>query len=91
MPFLSQVNPEPTATLFKPYNLSLGTRAGDFLLVTGQVGLNDDGSFPDDLETEIANVFRHLDRVLATPMRRGTTSFRCVVSTSTRRWRSKPR
>jgi enamine deaminase RidA (YjgF/YER057c/UK114 family) len=51
--------------LFKPGNLALETRSRDFLFVAGRVGIDNDGSFPDDLEAEVAKVFRHLDRIQA--------------------------
>jgi len=58
-------NPQPTFEVFKPFNLSLAARAGDLLFVTGQIGFDDDGTFPDDFGAQVENVFRHLDRILA--------------------------
>lgn len=57
-------NPQPTYEVFKPFNLSLAAKAGDLLFVTGQIGFNDDGSFPTDYDSQAENVFRHLDRIL---------------------------
>ena len=57
-------NPDPPYNMFKSYGMSLGARAGDMLRLTGQVGVNDDGSFPKDYETQLINTFRHLDSVV---------------------------
>lgn len=57
-------NPYPTKSVFEPFNLSLGTRAGNLLFVTGQIGFDDDGTFPTDPEQQVKNVFVHLDRIL---------------------------
>lgn len=61
---ITSVNPQPTYNVFKPYNLSLGAKANQFAFVTGQVGFNDDGSFPDDANDQVVNVFKHLDRII---------------------------
>lgn len=42
----------------------MGSATNGFLFVTGQVGFDDDGTFPGDDEKQVANVFRHLDRIL---------------------------
>lgn len=57
-------NPQPTYDLFKPFNLSLAAKAGGFVFVTGQIGFDDSGTFPDGYEAQVENVFRHLDRIL---------------------------
>lgn len=44
--------------------MSLGARVGNLLFVTGQVGFDADGSFPVDVQAQVRNVFRHLDRIL---------------------------
>ncbi len=57
-------NLQPTAEVFQPFNLALAAKASDLLFVTGQIGFNDDGEFPSDYDTQVENVFRHLDRIL---------------------------
>ncbi len=57
-------NPMPTYGVFKPFNLSLAAKAGSLVFVTGQIGCDDDGGFPDDYDAQVENVFRHLDRIL---------------------------
>lgn len=57
-------NPDPTYQIFKPYNLSLSAKADHLLFVTGQIGANDDGTFPDAFEAQLQNIFTHLDRIL---------------------------
>ncbi|MEM7550312.1 MAG: Rid family hydrolase [Bacteroidota bacterium] len=61
---IKNFNPDPTYQIFKPFNLSLSAQAGDFLFLTGQIGANDDGSFPEDFETQLDNVLKHLDRII---------------------------
>jgi enamine deaminase RidA (YjgF/YER057c/UK114 family) len=39
-------------------------RAGDFIYVAGQIGLNPDGTMPEDDDTEIVNAFERLKIVL---------------------------
>lgn len=34
------------------------------MFVTGQIGANDDGTFPDAFEAQLQNIFTHLDRIL---------------------------
>lgn len=57
-------NPNPTAEVFKPFNLALAAKAGDLVFVTGQIGFDDGGEFPEDYDAQVENVFRHLDRIL---------------------------
>lgn len=57
-------NPEPTFQIFKPYHLSLSAKGGNLLFVTGQIGANDNGTFPDNFEEQLHNVFKHLDRII---------------------------
>ncbi len=61
---IENYNPNPTYQIFKPYNLSLSAKAERLLFVTGQIGANDDGSFPDDFDAQLQNIFTHLDRIL---------------------------
>lgn len=61
---ITSYNPQPTFKTFEPYHLSLGAAANGFLFVTGQVGFDDDGTFPEDDDAQVENVFRHLDRIL---------------------------
>jgi 2-iminobutanoate/2-iminopropanoate deaminase len=57
-----ETDPDPYA----PYLLSQGIRVGDLLLVSGQVGIDDDGELVsiDDFETQADQAFRNLGRVL---------------------------
>lgn len=57
-------NPPETFEIFKPFNLSLAAKASDLVFVTGQIGANDDGTFPEDFNSQVENVFKHLDRIL---------------------------
>lgn len=61
---LTTYNPQPTYETFKPFNLSLAAKAGELLFVTGQIGFDDDGAFPEDYGAQVENVFTHLDRIL---------------------------
>ena len=55
-------DPDPYA----PYLLSQGIRVGDFLLVSGQVGIDGAGELVslDDFETQADQAFRNLSNVL---------------------------
>ena len=52
-------------SMFQAFGYSAAVRAGDFLYVSGQIGLNPDGSLPPDAETQIVNAFERLQAVLA--------------------------
>jgi len=52
------------STIFKKFGYSPAVRAGDFLYVAGQIGLNPDGSMPDSDEGQIVNAFDRLKIVL---------------------------
>ncbi|WJR79965.1 RidA family protein [Bradyrhizobium sp. NP1] len=52
------------STIFKKFGYSPAVRAGDFIYVAGQIGLNPDGSMPDDDEGQIVNAFDRLKIVL---------------------------
>jgi enamine deaminase RidA (YjgF/YER057c/UK114 family) len=52
------------STIFAKFSYSAAVRAGDFIYVAGQIGLNPDGSMPDDDDTQIANAFDRLKIVL---------------------------
>ena len=52
------------STIFEKFGYSAAVRAGDFIYVAGQIGLNPDGSMPEDAETQIANAFDRLKIVL---------------------------
>lgn len=48
------------STIFDKFGYSAAVKAGDFVYVAGQIGLNPDGSMPDDHETQIVNAFDRL-------------------------------
>lgn len=52
------------STIFQKFSYSATVRAGDFVYVAGQIGLNPDGSLPPDDETQIVNAFDRLKIVL---------------------------
>ncbi|MDP3689491.1 RidA family protein [Bradyrhizobium sp.] len=52
------------STIFKKFGYSSTVRAGDFIYVAGQIGLNPDGSMPEDDEGQIVNAFDRLKIVL---------------------------
>ncbi len=52
------------STIFKKFGYSPAVRAGDFLYVAGQIGLNPDGSMPANDEGQIVNAFDRLRIVL---------------------------
>lgn len=52
------------STIFKKFGYSPAVRAGDFLYVAGQIGLNPDGSMPANDEAQIVNALDRLKIVL---------------------------
>jgi enamine deaminase RidA (YjgF/YER057c/UK114 family) len=52
------------STIFEKFSYSAAIRAGDFIYVAGQIGLNPDGSMPSDDDTQIVNAFDRLKIVL---------------------------
>jgi enamine deaminase RidA (YjgF/YER057c/UK114 family) len=52
------------STIFKKFGYSPAVRAGDFIYVAGQIGLNADGSMPENDAGQIANAFDRLKIVL---------------------------
>jgi enamine deaminase RidA (YjgF/YER057c/UK114 family) len=52
-------------SMFQAFGYSAAVRAGDFIYVSGQIGLNPDGTMPHDAEPQIVNAFERLKAVLA--------------------------
>lgn len=52
------------STIFKKFGYSPAVRAGDFLYIAGQIGLNPDGSMPANDEGQIVNAFDRLKIVM---------------------------
>ncbi len=52
-------------SFFQTFGYNAAVRAGDFVYVSGQVGISPDGSIPADAETQIVNAFERLKLVLA--------------------------
>jgi enamine deaminase RidA (YjgF/YER057c/UK114 family) len=66
-------NPEDPAfatpdgsTIFAKFGYSAAVRSGDHVFVAGQIGLNPDGTVPDDDEGQIVRAFERLELVLRT-------------------------
>lgn len=51
-------------TIFERFQYSAAVRAGNFLYVAGQIGLNEDGSIPTTDAAQIENAFRRLKLVV---------------------------
>lgn len=51
-------------TIFGKFGYSAAVRAGDFLYVAGQIGLNEDGTIPDTDAGQIENAFRRMQLVI---------------------------
>lgn len=51
-------------SIFDKFGYSAAVRAGDFIYVAGQIGLNPDGSMPEDDETQFRNAFDRLKLIL---------------------------
>lgn len=51
-------------SIFDKFSYSAAVRAGDFIYVAGQIGLNPDGTMPKDNETQFRNAFERLKIIL---------------------------
>ena len=54
------------ASVFDRFGYAAAVKANGVLYVSGQIGLNADGSLPDDDQTQFANAFDRLDAILRT-------------------------
>jgi enamine deaminase RidA (YjgF/YER057c/UK114 family) len=52
------------STIFAKFGYSAAVRAGDFIYIAGQIGLNPDGSMPEDDDGQIVNAFDRLKLVI---------------------------
>ena len=52
------------STIFRKFGYSPAVRAGDFIYVAGQIGLNPDGTMPENDEGQIVNAFDRMKIVL---------------------------
>jgi enamine deaminase RidA (YjgF/YER057c/UK114 family) len=51
-------------SIFKKFGYSAAVRAGDFIYIAGQIGLNPDGSMPDSDELQFRNAFDRLKVII---------------------------
>lgn len=51
-------------TIFDKFQYSSAVKAGGLIFIAGQIGLNPDGSMPDDAEQQFVNAFERLRLVL---------------------------
>lgn len=51
-------------TIFEKFKYSAAVKAGDFLYVAGQIGLNEDGTIPETDKDQIEQAFRRLKLIL---------------------------
>lgn len=52
------------SSIFKKFSYSGAVRAGEFLYIAGQIGLNFDGTIPEDDETQFRNCFERMKIVV---------------------------
>lgn len=52
------------SSIFDRFSYSAAVRAGDLLFVAGQVGLNPDGTIPEDADTQAARAFERMKAIL---------------------------
>lgn len=51
-------------SIFQKFSYSAAVRAGDFIYVAGQIGLEPDGTMPSDNEAQFRNAFERLKIIL---------------------------
>ena len=54
------------STIFEKFEYSAAVRTGNLVFVAGQIGLNPDGTVPDDDEGQIIRAFERLQLILET-------------------------
>jgi enamine deaminase RidA (YjgF/YER057c/UK114 family) len=52
------------SSIFEKFGYSAAVRAGDFIYVAGQIGLNADGSMPEDDTQQFVNAFDRMKIIL---------------------------
>jgi len=51
-------------SIFEKFGYSAAVRAGDFIYIAGQIGLNPDGSMPNSDERQFSNAFDRLKLII---------------------------
>jgi len=65
MPNIQFLNPESLGKPLAAYSNIARVRAGEFLFIAGQVGMDKDGKVAADFETQCAQVFTNIGAALA--------------------------
>ncbi len=65
MSVFTPVIPEGMESLYNDYQFAPAVRTGDFLIISGQLGFDPDGSLPADVGQQIANAFVAIGHILA--------------------------
>ena len=65
MSIFTPVIPEGMESFYNDYQFSPAVRSGEFLIISGQLGFDPDGSLPADAGQQIANAFSAIGHILA--------------------------
>ena len=64
MSVFTPVVPEGMETYYNDYQFSPAVRSGDLLIISGQLGFNEDGALPEDPAAQMANAFAAIGYIL---------------------------
>ena len=64
MSSFTPIIPEGMEPFYNDYQFAPAVRAGDLIIISGQLGFDDDGSLPDDAAAQMANAFGAIAYIL---------------------------
>ncbi len=65
MSVFTPVVPEGMEAFYNDYQFSPAVKCGEFLIISGQLGFDADGSLPADISQQIANAFAAIGQILS--------------------------
>ena len=65
MSVFTPVVPEGMESFYNDYQFSPAVKCGEFLIISGQLGFDADGSLPADVSKQIANAFAAIGQILS--------------------------
>ncbi len=65
MSVFTPVVPEGMEAFYNDYQFSPAVKCGDFLIISGQLGFDADGSLPSDVNQQMANAFAAIGQILS--------------------------
>ena len=66
MTSFTPIIPEGMEIFYDDYQFSPAVQVGEMLVISGQLGIGEDGAIPEDIATQMDNAFQAIGQVLAT-------------------------